>query len=47
MQTPSSAANNTLLHELQERVKKLDCICAISDVAANPNATFESCNAKQ
>jgi len=47
MQTLSSAANNTLILELQEPIKELDCICAISEVAANPNATFGSCNAKQ
>ena len=41
MVTPSSATKNTLIHNFQELFKELDCHNAISDIAANPNATFD------
>ena len=41
MVTPSSATKNTLIHNFQELFKELDCHYAISDIAANPNATFD------
>jgi PAS domain S-box-containing protein len=41
METLSSGAYNTLKHELQERIKEFDCIYAICDMVANPNAPFD------
>jgi hypothetical protein len=41
MEAPPSAINDTLIHELQERIKELDCVHAISDVAANPKAPLD------
>jgi len=33
---------NALIRQLQERVKELDCLYAISRIAADPNATLDS-----
>jgi PAS domain S-box-containing protein len=41
MATFSSDADNILTHQLQERIKQLDCIYAISFLAADQNATFD------
>lgn len=41
MDTPSSTTNNTLIHKLRQRIKELQCVSDISDVAANPDLPFE------
>jgi PAS domain S-box-containing protein len=41
MELPSPAANDNLVRELQERIKELDCIYAIFDMAVNLNAPFD------
>jgi len=42
MDTLSFAEQNDLIHQLQERIKELDCLYAISRIADNPHATLDS-----
>ena len=42
METPFPADRDALIHQLRERIKELDCLYAISDLAANPSATLDA-----
>lgn len=42
METPSPAEQNALIHQLQERIKELNCLYTISLIGANPKATLDS-----
>ena len=42
MDTLSFAEQNDLIHQLQERIKELDCLYAISHIAADPHTTLDS-----
>ena len=42
METPFPPEQDALIHQLQERIKELNCLYAISRIAANPSATRNS-----
>jgi formate hydrogenlyase transcriptional activator len=42
MEIPFPADQDALIHQLRERIKELDCLYSISDIAGNPSATLDS-----